>query len=84
MPRSNKKKLSQHQVTPSSDATISQLLGHEKSLMILRAIESAKKHGIRLEHGSPNPGLGDCAFEAVIQNNNDRCCYKEKLPMSIS
>ena len=52
--------------------------------MISRAIISANKHGIRLEHGSSNPGLGDCAFEAVIQNNNDRHCFREKLPMSIS
>ena len=48
MPRSNKKKHSQHPVTPSSDVAISQLLGQEKYLMISRAIESAKKRGIRL------------------------------------
>ena len=40
--------------------------------MIARAISSAHKHGIQLKLGSANPGLGDCAFEAVVQNNNDR------------
>ena len=81
MPRSNKKKHSQHQVTSTSDVAIKQLLGQEKTLMISRAIENARKHGIKLEHGSPNPGVGDCAFEAIVQNNNDRHCFREKLPL---
>ena len=51
--------------------------------MIRRAIISSKNHGINLKHGSPNPGKGDCSFEAVIQNINDRSCYTEKLPMTI-
>jgi hypothetical protein len=84
MPRSNKNKHFQHQENKSSDVAIKHLLSQEKSLMISRAIESANKHGIKLKHGSANPGLGDCAFEAVIQNNNDRQCFREKLPMSIS
>ena len=83
MPRSNKKKHVHHQEMRSSDVAIKHLLSQEKSLMISRAIVSANKHGIKLEHGSSNPGLGDCAFEAVIQNNNDRQCFREKLPMSI-
>ena len=44
---------------------------------------SAQKHGINIKHGSSNPGTGDCAFEAVIQNINDRPSFKENLPMSI-
>ena len=51
--------------------------------MISRAIQSARKHGINLKHGSPNPGVGDCAFEAVIQNNNDRQCFRQKFPLTI-
>ena len=51
--------------------------------MISRTIRSAQKHGINLRHGSSNPGTGDCAFEAVIQNVNDRPHFKEKFPMSI-
>jgi hypothetical protein len=83
MPRSNKKKLSPNQVAPSADMSIRNLLGKEKSLMISRAIASGKKHGINMKHGSSNPGTGDCAFESIIQNNNDRSCFQEKYIMSI-
>ena len=69
--------------SPSSDTAVQKLLGREKSLMIARAISSAHKHGIQLKLGSANPGLGDCAFEAVVQNNNDRPCFEEKFKMSI-
>ena len=91
MPRSNKKKPllghSSHQtpsqsVLHSSDA-ISFLLTQEKTMMISRATASGRKHGIQLEHGSSNPGTGDCAFEAVIQNINDRPCFQGKFNMSI-
>ena len=68
--------------TMESSTSISTLLSDEREKMISRAIRSAKHHGINLIPGSPNPGLGDCAFEAVIQNNNDRKCYKEKFPLS--
>ena len=51
--------------------------------MIKRATASARKHGIELRHGRPNPGIGDCAFEAVIYNNNERACYRDKYEMSI-
>ena len=83
MPRSNKKKHITHQATPSSDVDIKQLLGKEKSLMISRAIASGKKHGLNMKHGSSNPGTGDCAFESIIQNINDRSCFKVKYPMTI-
>ena len=62
---------------------ISNLLTKEKTLMISRSIHSAYKHGINLMHGTSNPGTGDCAFEAVVQNINDRPDFKEKLTMSI-
>ena len=52
--------------------------------MITRAITSARNHGINLTHGSSNPGTGDCAFESVIQNNNNRTCFEKKYPLSIS
>ena len=96
MPRSNKKKHPQ-KPTPKdpsclqnskkedhgSGTTISHLLMEETSRMLARAISSARQHGINLEPGSSNPGNGDCAFEAIIQNNNDRACFKEKFNMSI-
>ena len=45
---------------------------------------SAKKHGINIKHGSSNPGAGDCAFEAIIQNIKDRSDFQDNLPMSIN
>ena len=51
--------------------------------MINTAISSAHKHGIKLKPGSPNTGAGDCAFEAVIQNNNDRSFFATKYKMPI-
>ena len=45
---------------------------------------SAQRHGINLRHGTTNPGTGDCAFESIIQNINDRPCFKEKFTMSIN
>jgi len=37
--------------------------------MIKRAKSSGEYHGINLKHGTPNQAAGDCAFEAIIQNN---------------
>ena len=47
-----------------------------------RAIASAQKHNIKLEHGRENNADGNCSFESVIFNINDRSCFTEKLPMS--
>ena len=85
MPRSNKKKHFMKQEDPTSPSCqIASLLTAEKNLMLARAITSGRNHGINLEPGSSNPGLGDCAFEAVIQNNNDRSCFSQKFLMPIS
>ena len=92
MPRSNKKKRfllpqPKHppgQSTSKSTNEIASLLSEERTKMISRATASARRHGIQLEHGSLNPGTGDCAFQAVVQNNNDRACFQEKFPLSIS
>ena len=92
MPRSNKKKRfltpqPKHPPSPSSQPltsfVISSLLAEERNLMKARAISSGRKHGLNLQPGSSNPGRGDCAFESVIQNNNDRNCFREKFPLSI-
>ena len=86
MPRSNKKKWKfkpSLDLQPQQDLMdLSIILNEEKSQMISRAIASGQKHGINLKHGTSNPGLGDCAFEAIIQNNNDRSCYQQKFQMS--
>ena len=60
----------------------SSLLQTEQSLMITRAIRSAKHHGIILHPGRQNLGVGNCAFEASISNVNDRDCFVEKFPLS--
>jgi hypothetical protein len=92
MPRSNKEKTflkplpklpMAQSVLPPDKATL-ELMSIERSLMISRAISSARNHGITLTHGSTNPGTGDCAFESVIQNNNDRTCFEKKFPLPIS
>ena len=91
MTRSNKKKNLQKpppkhppNAMMESFTTISTLMSDERNTMISRAIRSARHHGINLKPGTSNPGLGDCAFEAVVQNNNDRMCYTDKFPLSIN
>ena len=51
--------------------------------MIMRATSSGRKHGINLVHGSSNPGLGDCAFEAIIQEKAPGSLIKQGAPLSI-
>ena len=46
------------------------------------AIASAQKHRINLVPGRENNGDGNCSYESVIFNINDRSCYVDKLPMS--
>ena len=45
-------------------------------------INSAKKHNIELEPGRENPGDGNCSYQSVIFNINDRKCFNTHLPMS--
>ena len=52
------------------------------SLLVVRAIESAKKHGINIVEGILNKADGNCAFDAVINNINHRQCFLEKLSLS--
>ena len=72
-------------IAPKNDKTSSQvtptLMMHDKKIFE-RAISSAQKHGLGLEPGRQNLGDGNCSYEAVIFNINDRSCFKEKLPMS--
>ena len=51
-------------------------------LMLQRAVNSASHHGISIVQGRLNNALGDCAFEAIIFNNNDRECFPQKFPFS--
>ena len=86
MPRSNKKK--HPYKPPPRDPTDNlsfnevDLSKNESTLMVFRAISSAKKHGITLRHGRSNAASGNCAFESALSNVNDRDCFSEKYPFS--
>ena len=45
-------------------------------------INSAKKHNIELEPGRENSGDGNCSYQSVIFNINDRECFNTQLSMS--
>ena len=51
-------------------------------MLVTRAVESARKHGIDLVQGILNDADGNCAFDAVINNINHRNCFSEKLSLS--
>ena len=53
----------------------------DKETMILKAQANAESHGINVVAGSLNSGIGDCALEAAILNNNDRYCLKQKYTL---
>ena len=55
----------------------------DEPLMVSQAIESARKHHIDLCWGLGNEAAGNCAFEAVINNVNERSCYDDKLPLDV-
>ena len=44
-----------------------------------KAKASAQKHNIKLEAGLKDKGFGNCAFESVINNINERSCFQQKL-----
>merc|ERR1711942_368143 len=48
-----------------------------------RAIANAQKHKINLKPGRGNRGGGNCSYEAVIFNINDRNCFQSKFHMSL-
>ena len=90
MPRSNKKNSwSKPPPKPPKIHTLlcpssseSGLLNEEQTLMYRRAMSSGKKHGISLLPGTRTLSDGNCAFQAVISNVNERICFQEKFPMS--
>ena len=84
MPRSNKKnsKLKPPPKSPTELKTSSSLFEMEQKLMIDRAVASAKRHGIDISPGERSSSDGNCAFQAAINNVNNRDCFKEKYPFS--
>ena len=49
--------------------------------LVAKALESARKHGIALTQGTLNAADGNCSFDAVINNINDRACFLDKLDL---
>ena len=87
MPRSNKKKAfpkSPPKQQQDESYQISKLFTDAKNLMISRAISSGRKHGVDLTPGTSNPGLGDCAFQSVIQNNNCHSPTQPQLKLEVT
>ena len=67
--------------TSKTDAKIeggSRKIGIEDDIF-MKAKASAQKHNIKLKAGSKDRGFGNCVFESVINNINERACFKEKL-----
>ena len=56
----------------------------EQSSLLSIAIENAKKHGINLLPDVLNRADGNCAFDAVMNNINQRSSFPEKLTLSSS
>ena len=52
-------------------------------LMLSRAVASSRRHGINLVPERLNPASGNCSFEAVLFNNNDRSCFDDKYTFSV-
>ena len=61
----------------------SSLMELKHKTMFEKAVESAKKHKIHVEPGRENHGMGNCSYEAVIFNINDRSCFHSKFNMSL-
>ena len=54
-------------------------LQQSTSIMVNKAIENAKFHGINMHHGVPNMADGNCAFESIIDNISTRSCFEERF-----
>ena len=65
-----------------AQATSSSTLDFDENEIFSKAKESAKKHRINLKAGRKDRGYGNCAFEGVINNINDRTCFSDKLVQS--
>ena len=58
--------------------------GLKNDKIFKRAIANARKHHINLRPGIENNGGGNCSYEAVILNINNRNCFQSKFLMSLS
>ena len=66
----------------SKMSTTNQIMLLKNHTIFRRAISNAGMHGIKLKPGIENNGHGNCSYESVLLNVNERNCFKEKLHMS--
>ena len=57
--------------------------GMKRNKIFDRGIANARKHNIHLKPGIENNGGGNCSYEAVILNINNRNCFQSKLLMTL-
>ena len=67
-------------ITLGCDRRDTKMLRNPK--IFLRAKENAKKHKIKLVPGIENQGGGNCSYESVLLNINERDCFKVGFVMS--
>ena len=70
--------------TTNNRKTFAEIVGGSRNTGIeddifTKAKASAQKHNIKLKAGSKDRGFGNCVFESVINNINERACFEEKL-----
>ena len=47
--------------------------------MLQRAITNGHRHGIELKVGTLNAAAGDCTYQAILANIQDRDCFGNKI-----
>ena len=52
---------------------------YDENEIFIKAIESAKKHKIRIKPGRKDLCYGNCVFKADVNNINNRDCFYKKL-----
>jgi len=75
--------MKQSMVVPESKTGQNESFQNKKTIFE-RAIASANKHKIRLKPGRENAGAGNCSYESVIFNINDRASFSIKFNMTPS
>ena len=51
-------------------------------MMLQKAILSGSRHGLGLKAGKLNAANGDCLYQAIINNIENRQCYTNKIKES--
>ena len=56
---------------------------NEMKIIFQKGIKIAQRHGIDLLPDKENKSVGDCLFQALIDNVNNRNCFSEKMNMPV-